>query len=57
MKVTKDADNNIKIEKLLAVRNFSINFEVAYSDLIVPSEAEIKAAKVEIERGAIISFD
>eukprot|EP01118_Nematostelium_gracile_P001884 TRINITY_DN1194_c0_g1_i4.p1 TRINITY_DN1194_c0_g1~~TRINITY_DN1194_c0_g1_i4.p1 ORF type:complete len:467 (+),score=130.95 TRINITY_DN1194_c0_g1_i4:23-1423(+) len=41
VKVTKDANNNIKIEKLLAV---------AYSDLIVPSEAEIKAAKIELER-------
>jgi len=41
VKVTKDDKENIKIEKLLAV---------AYSDLIVPSEAEIKEALVQIER-------
>jgi len=41
VKVTKDSKGNVKIEKLLAV---------AYSDLVVPSEAEIKEALIQIER-------
>lgn len=61
MRVTKDQNGVVKVEKLMSgmlrfsrilkIRHFLIVFLVRYGDLIVPSDAEIKEAQRQIERG------